>query len=138
MTYSKAGFPIERLDGELTVRALVDKAYELSRNREAYADALWAPRQCVDVFLPPELYRPMVSKLQEEYLLDSFRVCVVGDYVRLNLGGCGVALIEDHRLSPDACVMPLFPDIEHGVVVTPSLHWCWLGCRPVYTGDYSI
>ena len=136
--YSKAGLPIEPLDGELTLKSLTAKAYEVARNRASYADSAWVPRQCVDVFLAPELYRSMVSELREILLSWKVRACVIGDYVRVNLDGVSMALVEDYRLPSDVCVMPFFPDIENGVVTTPSCHWCGTGCRPVYVGDYAI
>jgi len=138
MTYSHAGFPVEPLDGELTLKSLTSKAYEVSRYRASCADSAWVPRQCVDVFLAPGLYRSVMSELREFVLSWEIRACVIGDYVRVNLDGVSMALIEDPRLPSDVCVMPFFPDIADGFVSTPSCHWCWTGCRPVYVGDYAI
>ena len=134
--YSKAGFPIEPLDGELTLKLIREKAYEIARNRAAYSDDLWVPRQCVDVRLAPDLYSSIVRELREMFLPLQSRVCVIGDFIRVNLDGVSIAFFPG--APPGICAMPFYSDIEAGYVVTPACHWCWTGCRAPYVGDYAI
>ncbi len=129
IAHTPAGFPYERLDQEVSLRDLSDRAFLLARERQAY-DGL-VGRSPVDVFVSEDLWPSLLSEAEELTGLTIPR-----DISWFNHDA--VALVLSCDLQLGMVIMPLFTDIHGGCVMTPQLRWAGLGLRPRYVPDFSI
>lgn len=127
--YTLAGFPYERLDREVSLRDLSDRAFMLARERRAY-DTL-VGLSPVDVFVSEDLWPSLLSEAEELVGL-----AVPRDISWFNYDAAAFVLSRDLQLG--MVIMPLFTDICGGYVTTPRLHWAGLGLRPRHVPDFSI